>query len=457
MSEDYILCFEGFGVAFGQQVVLANIDLKIPRRGALSLVGPSGTGKSTLIRTLAGLNDAQPALRTWGLVELDGRFLPLTSRRKDSARRTPSAGERRRIALVIQDARFLTASVRENLASELPDRSKLTKKEQNERLAATLAENGLGELASRLDDDAISLSLGQQRRLAVVRAAMSDPAVLCADECTAGLDSGEASAMLSLLASLARERAVVFVTHNQSHAKALGGRTALLAGGRIQETSETAVFFESPDGSAAIAFVRTGSCAVAGPTAKKEELSDSVALPPPLPPSALAAVASRYVGPSGFYWLKPGQLGGLPRPGIVAALDDDLAGLKRLGVTILVTLEEQQTVSPRVCGHVDIHNRFFPIPDMQAPSEEDAAALCAEIAEYIESGEVIAIHCRAGLGRTGTILACQLVWEGVSPLHAFEEVRRINPNFIQSIEQVDFLSSFASWLAETSASHQTMS
>jgi atypical dual specificity phosphatase len=455
MSSDYALMLDGFGVSFGQQVVLASIDLRLPRHGAFNLVGPAGTGKSTLIRTLAGMNDAQPALRTWGLVQLGGEIVVMKARRRSRRNEDahPSA-DRRRIALVMQDARFLTATVRENLASGLVDRSKLTRAEQDERLHATLVESGLEELLPCLDDDAISLPLGLQRRLAVVRAALTRPEILCVDECTAALSGEEADDILDLLSRQAEERAVIFVTHNQSHAQRLGGRTALLAGGRIQEEQETSSFFTRPSSSAAASFVRTGSCAVAGPTAKKEELDESIEPPPPLPVSALAVVASRYVGPSGFYWVKPGQLGGLPRPGIVAALDDDLAGLKRLGITVLVTLEEKQTVPPRVCNLVGIRSRFFPIDDMKSPPLEAADELCKKIRDDIASGEVVAIHCRAGLGRTGTMLACYLIWEGSSALDAFQKVRSINPSFIQSLAQVEFLKSFSSWLGETREIHQ---
>ncbi len=449
-DEDKVaLTLQGFGVAFGRRVILACINLSVPKRGSTNLVGPAGTGKSTLIRTLAGLNDAQPAMRTWGVVEVDGAVVPSKYRRKADRRGAPAGVEnRRRIGLVLQDARFLTATVRENLASGLNNRSSLTRAEQEERLEATLASNQLSELIDHLDEDAISLPPGLQRRLAIIRAALSCPAVLCADECSAGLSSEEAIEVVSLLALQARERAVVFVTHNQAHARALGGRTVLLAGGRIQEETDTEDFFLSPVGAAAQSFVRTGNCSVPGPNAKKEDLADWVEPPPTLPASARAVAASRYVGPNGFFWLRPGQLGGLPRPGIVATLDDDLAGLKRLGVTVLITLEEEQTVAPRACSDVAIHCRFFPIVDMMAPSSLDAATLCKEIDAFLEGGEVVALHCRAGLGRTGTMLACHLIWRGVVALEAFETVRRINPLFIQSDEQIDFLSRFAASLKQ---------
>ncbi|MCA9609854.1 MAG: hypothetical protein KC619_29855, partial [Myxococcales bacterium] len=102
MTRPWLLRLRGFGVAFEQTVVLASIDLDVPSRGIVNLVASAGEGKSTLLRTLAGLNDAQPALRTWGEAIYLGE--PLGAQRP---------------ALVQQHARLLTATVRENLVSAL--------------------------------------------------------------------------------------------------------------------------------------------------------------------------------------------------------------------------------------------------------------------------------------------------------------------------------------------------
>jgi atypical dual specificity phosphatase len=84
---------------------------------------------------------------------------------------------------------------------------------------------------------------------------------------------------------------------------------------------------------------------------------------------------------------------------------------------------------------------------MAAPSIPQAVGLCREIEQSLVQGEVIAVHCRAGLGRTGTILAAYLIWEGQDALGALESARRINPQWVQSTEQVEFLEAFASAVA----------
>jgi atypical dual specificity phosphatase len=80
---------------------------------------------------------------------------------------------------------------------------------------------------------------------------------------------------------------------------------------------------------------------------------------------------------------------------------------------------------------------------MEPPTLTQAQQLCMHMQQQILAGEVIAVHCRAGLGRTGTVLACYLIFEGASALDALESVRRIEPKWVQSERQVRFLEEFA--------------
>jgi atypical dual specificity phosphatase len=91
---------------------------------------------------------------------------------------------------------------------------------------------------------------------------------------------------------------------------------------------------------------------------------------------------------------------------------------------------------------------------MCAPGIEQAETLCREIAARIERNEVVAVHCHAGLGRTGTVLAAFLIWEGRPALDALEAVRRVEPRWVQSQEQVTFLDAFAHARAARSARHK---
>jgi atypical dual specificity phosphatase len=89
---------------------------------------------------------------------------------------------------------------------------------------------------------------------------------------------------------------------------------------------------------------------------------------------------------------------------------------------------------------------------MEAPELAIAADWCREIANRLQAGEIIAMHCRAGQGRTGTMLASQLIWSGVSAVDALEQARGINPRWITSAEQVAFLSRFSEYLRQATSS-----
>jgi atypical dual specificity phosphatase len=434
------LTLRGFGVAFGEQTVLADVTLELPRRGLTTLVGPAGSGKSTLLRTLAGLNDGHPTMSTWGTALLGRHPLPPTSREV--------AGELRAgFGMVMQHARFYLASIRENLVSALPNRAQLAPVAQTRLVSALLEDSGLGALVPRLDEDVASLPTASQRLLAVVRAVVSGPPVLLADEPTAGLDEDAAMEVVALLRAHASQRSVLFVTHHQRLARAAGGTAILLASGRVQERADAHEFFDRPRTTSGECFLRTGRCVEAS----------ADAAPAALPPGALAAwpapatVRSRHDGPRGFFWIWPGRLGGMPRPGIVESLEHDVEALARLGISALVSLEEEATVDGDVLAKYGLQSIHLPVPDMGAPGLEGAEALGRRVDALLRAGGTVAMHCRAGLGRTGAMLAAQLIFDGECARVAIERVRAVNPRCIQSQAQVEFLSTFEQHLLRTRA------
>lgn len=428
-----VLALSEFGVAFGERVVLSSVSLTVPARGVTTLLGPGGSGKSTLLRTLAGFNAANPSMRVWG--EARYRNQPLAD------------GDLP--ALVAQSARLLLASVFENVVHGLPNRSQLTPGEQRSLVWELLNQSGLGKLAQQLDLPVMGLPLATQRHLAILRSAASNPPLLCIDEPTTGLDDDESRPLLEYIRRESGSRAILIVLHNQAQARALGGRAALLAGGVIQEASSVPHFFEQPQSRAARQFVNYGSCSAPAPDADPDELDADSEPPRPLPEPARRP-APYGSGPRGFLWLKRGRLAGTPRPGIVAELEHDLAALQRAGISALISLTERPLDSAPLaaCG---IRHVASPIPDMCAPTLAQATELCQTIEEFNAAGHAVAVHCRAGLGRTGTILACYLIWEGMDALDALEAARRIQPNWVQSTEQASFLEEFARHLATNRA------
>ena len=216
---------------------------------------------------------------------------------------------------------------------------------------------------------------------------------------------------------------------------------ALVAGGRVQESQSTAGFLAQPRSALGRRFLRTGSCAAPAPDASVDMLAEGSELPAPLPAAAIEAMRHPPM-PRGFFWLKEGLLAGSPMPGLYHEIEEALGALRTLGVTLLTSLT-QRRVDTDALRRYGIDWIRHPIRDMQAPTVTHAWSICLDIREALERGEVVAVHCRAGCGRVGTVLAAFLIHEGTRALDALEYMRCIDPRLIEANEQVDFLIRFA--------------
>lgn len=433
----HVLALNGFGAAYGDKVVLRSIDLAVPARGCTALLGPAGTGKSTLLRTLAGYNSSHPSLRTWGEVCHRGREL----------------GPDNRPAMVMQKSQFLISTVWDNLVFEMKDRSRLNRTQQLEKISALLHRTGQQHLLDRLDEKVVRYSAAQQRGIAILRQALSEPELLMIDEPTTNLPEEDVPPLHRMIHELAQDRALLVVSHNQAYARRLADRVVLIANGVTQECSDAPRFFQAPRSEAARHYLRTGSC----PEDGGEDATTELPGPPgtadgPLSDRPDAKPASW--GPRGFVWLIKGHVAGAPLPGIVRDVDYDLAALRDVGITRLVSLTETP-FPPALASRHGIACHASPIPDMHAPSTEQMLRLCQDMDDFLARQEVVAVHCKAGLGRTGTVLAAYRLWRAgadASAVEAIEFVRRLEPGMIQSQSQADFLADFAERLHSLRAS-----
>ena len=180
--------------------ILRGISLEVGQGEAIGLVGPSGSGKSSLLMAMAGLERIDQ-----GQVEIDGQNLGALGEDDLAEFRG------RRIGIVFQSFHLIpTMTALENVAVplELAGRG-----DAFERAAAELAGVGLGH---RLSHYPAELSGGEQQRVAVARAIASDPAIICADEPTGNLDEATGAEIADLIFALRRERGatLVLVTHD---------------------------------------------------------------------------------------------------------------------------------------------------------------------------------------------------------------------------------------------------
>lgn len=208
--------------------------------------------------------------------------------------------------------------------------------------------------------------------------------------------------------------AVVLVTHNLSFARSVADHVILLCDGTIVEDGDASSFFNAPRHDLARRFVQQGNC---WPGPRRPEL------------------------PSHFHWILPGQLSGMGRPGLLREEEDDLFSIAEHGISLLVSLTEKPFPPDRLRAF-GIAARHFPIDDMGTPTRLAAARLCRAIEKTIEGGGAVAVHCLAGLGRTGTMLAAYLVWKGMRAEDAIGRVRGTITGAIQTAGQARFVREF---------------
>lgn len=238
--------------------------------------------------------------------------------------------------------------------------------------------------------------------------------VVLLDEPTRHLDAVQVDALVERLRALTPRRSAVVVTHDLEFARRVADDVCLLCAGRVHASGEARAFFAAPPDPLSERFVRQGNCWPA-------------AAPPPLP--------------SHFHWVLPSRLAGMGRPGLLGETHADLEAVAAAGVTLLVTLTETPFPAAEL-RPFGIAARRFPIPDMGVPAIGPTASLCREIDLALTQGSVVAVHCRAGMGRTGTILAAVLVWNGADADEAVSRVRAVARGYIQNRAQLDFVRRF---------------
>ena len=188
--------------------LIGPLDLQVPPGEVVTLMGRSGSGKSSLLAFICGTLD--PAFAAEGQILLDGRDI----------RALPP--ERRRLGILFQDdLLFPHLAVGGNLSFGLPPG--LSGRERRARVAAALAESGLGGLEGR---DPATLSGGQRARVALLRMLLSEPHALLLDEPFGGLDEALRQQFRDLVFGRVRERRLpaLLVTHDRADAVAASGK-----------------------------------------------------------------------------------------------------------------------------------------------------------------------------------------------------------------------------------------
>ena len=236
---------EGLTKRFGDHTVLDGIDLAIAPGDRIVIIGPSGTGKSTLLRCLNFLDRPDAGRITLGDLTVDAAH----------ASRRDILALRRRTAFVFQNyALFANRTARQNITEALTVVKGIPRAEADARADAILGEIGL---ADRADAWPAALSGGQQQRVGIGRAMALDAELMLVDEPTSALDPEWVGEVLDLLRRVAEHRqTMLIVTHEMQFAREIADRVLFMDGGRIVEQGPPATLFETPRDPRLQAFLR---------------------------------------------------------------------------------------------------------------------------------------------------------------------------------------------------------
>jgi atypical dual specificity phosphatase len=142
-----------------------------------------------------------------------------------------------------------------------------------------------------------------------------------------------------------------------------------------------------------------------------------------------------------FSWVIEDQLAGMPRPGTDAAIEEDVAFLKRQKIDLLVSLTTDVPGSSQLAEH-DIESLHIPVHDFQAPTMNQIVEFVDSTSRVLASGGRVGVHCTAGMGRTGTMLATYLVYEGSTTEDAIAKIRELRPGSIETVEQEEAIRAY---------------
>ena len=232
MANEVLIKVENLSKSYGDNEVLANVNMQIEKGEVIAIIGPSGCGKSTFIRTLNQLENV-----TGGSIYVDG---------EDITQKGVDINDvRRRVGMVFQHFNlFPHLTIKKNLTLAPVKLGIMTQAEADAKAAELLERVGLADKADVYPE---SLSGGQKQRIAIARTLAMNPEVILFDEPTSALDPEMVGEVLSLMKELADDgMTMVVVTHEMGFAKEVADRVMFFDEKGIKEEGTPAEIFNFP-------------------------------------------------------------------------------------------------------------------------------------------------------------------------------------------------------------------
>lgn len=239
---DPVLKTDSLSVYYGKTRVVTEVSLDVVPNRITAIIGPSGTGKTTLLRCFNRMNDLIPSFHLSGQVLFEGKDLYGPD--------VDPTEIRYQIGMVFQRPNPFPKSIFDNVS--FGPRINGFKGDLNQLVERSLRRAALwDEVKDRLKDNALSLSGGQQQRLCIARALAVEPRVILMDEPCSSLDPIATLAIEELMRELSEEFSIVIVTHNMQQAARVSNFTAFLMTeqdrmGQLVEYGESRQIFTNP-------------------------------------------------------------------------------------------------------------------------------------------------------------------------------------------------------------------
>ncbi len=207
-------------------LVLSNVNLKIEPGQFVYLIGATGSGKSSLLKTLYGdlpLTKGEGTVAGYDLKTLKDKDIPFL---------------RRKLGIVFQDFQLLTdRNIYDNLLFVLKATGWKDKKEMDNKIKEVLKKVGMGTKGHKMP---FQISGGEQQRVAIARALLNDPDLILADEPTGNLDPSTSEEIMILLTEICKNgKAMLMATHDYALILKFPHHTLKIEGGRVHETMQT--------------------------------------------------------------------------------------------------------------------------------------------------------------------------------------------------------------------------
>lgn len=231
-SNEVVVSIKNLQKAFGDNVVLRDIDLDVHKGEVVVVLGPSGSGKSTMLRCINRLEEP-----TSGSIVVEGVDV--------CAKGVDLNKVRTHLGMVFQQFNlFAHMTVLQNVMLGPVDVLGVSKEEARERAMDLLSRVGVAEQADKVP---ARLSGGQQQRVAIARSLAMQPKAMLFDEPTSALDPEMINEVLEVMVRLAQQgMTMIVITHEMNFARRVADRVVFMADGQIVETGTPDEFFDHP-------------------------------------------------------------------------------------------------------------------------------------------------------------------------------------------------------------------